>query len=1115
MVWALLPLKDFVNAKKRLSGVLSATERRRLFHNMVEDVLDVLAFHPGIEQTLIVSDDPCASLLAEHYGIKCWAESDVLGHSAHTNSAPGLTAVVDGAAARLNSLGVESVMVIHGDLPSVSGDEIQQLLDSHQQIRGVDSERDVVSIVPDTVLNGSNCMVCSPPNAIKFQYGEGSFVKHKRVAREKNCTIDVVKLETLALDIDSPSDLAELLSKRYDGEHRTLKYLTESGIAERISMMIEKKVDIKSTTTQANDEQAIAVDAQVDRPDIDTDELSVFHRKILNDMPENKALIDVASEALAGRTPASNKALALAQEEDTATLMQLASHIRDSGFRNVITYSRKVFIPLTHLCRDVCHYCTFAQTPKKVQAPYMTVAEVLSQVREGEAQGCKEALLTLGEKPELRYRAAREALAEMGFESTLHYVAHVAKAIIEETGVLPHINAGCMTEEEVAMLRPVSASMGIMLESSSARLSEKGMPHYGSPDKDPAVRLQTIDVAGQAKVPFTSGILIGIGETRLERIESLLELREKHEKYGHLQEIIIQNFRAKDDTKMSQAPEPDLNELLWTIAVARIVFGPFMSLQAPPNLSPGVLPKIIQAGINDWGGVSPVTPDYVNPEAPWPHLETLAKETALSGKYLHERLTIYPSYAINGSEWLDTSLQTTIMRMIDTEGFPRVDQWAPGDNGELPSEITKLIYDYSPKHVSRDVRMLVAKAKDGQELLESEIVRLFRARGDDFAFVCQQADDMRQRINGDDVAYVVNRNINYTNICYFKCQFCAFSKGKLSENLRGRPYDLDLGEIERRCDEAWHRGATEVCMQGGIHPEYTGQTYIDILRSVKKATPDMHVHAFSPLEVWQGAATSNLSLAEFLQQLKDAGLDTLPGTAAEILDDTVRADLCPDKINTEQWLEVMEEAHKVGFRTTATIMYGHIEKLEHWAGHLLKIRQLQQKSGGFTEFVPLPFVHMEAPMYLKGNSRMGPTFREALLMHAVARLTLSPLIENIQTSWVKMGEQGVKACLHVGANDLGGTLMNETITRAAGADHGQECPPAEMDQWIGRAGRNARHRSTVYGPVSEERRKTSYEAEPLLASINTPAKKYQRDERRTGDLVLNNIEENISYQSGS
>ncbi len=1104
MVWALLPLKDFVNAKKRLSGVLSATERRRLFHNMVEDVLDALATHPSIEQTLIVSDDPSASLLAEHYGIECWSETELQANSAKPIS--GLTDVVDAAAARLGAQGVESLMVIHGDLPLTSTDEIQQLLDSHRQMQSSNEGKDVVSIVPDTINDGSNCMVCTPPNAIKFQYGQASFAKHRKVAAENGCVINVVNLATLALDIDNPSDIQHLLVHAQDTDHRTLQYLTDSGIAERMTVMIEQRPVENTSVVHSFDKHAKQQKTAMNETLVEKVVRVDVHSQLLDDQSKSAETLAITKAALAGDVPTKKLALALADNDDTASLMLLASHIRDRGFRNVVTYSRKIFIPLTHLCRDVCHYCTFAQTPKKVQAPYMTVEEVLSQVREGAAQGCKEALLTLGEKPELRYSAARNALAEMGFESTLHYVAHVAKAIIEETGVLPHINAGCMTEAEIAMLRPVSASMGIMLESSAQRLSEKGMPHYGSPDKDPAVRLDTIEIAGQANVPFTSGILIGIGETRLERIESLLELRDKHDKFGHLQEIIIQNFRAKDNTKMAQAPEPDLNELLWTISVARIIFGPSMSLQAPPNLSPGVLPKIIGAGINDWGGVSPVTPDFVNPEAPWPHLENLAKETANAGKVLHERLTIYPAFAVDGAKWLDTNLQTRIMRMVDAEGFPRVDSWAPGDDGELPDDITRLIYNYSPRQISDDVRELVSKAKNGKELTEGEIVRLFQTRGDDFSFVCQEADSMRLDINGDEVAYVVNRNINYTNICYFKCQFCAFSKGKLSENLRGRPYDLGFDEIERRCEEAWSRGATEVCMQGGIHPEYTGQTYIDILQSVKKATPEMHIHAFSPLEVWQGAATSNLPLSEYLQKLKDAGLDTLPGTAAEILDDEVRADLCPDKINTSQWLEVMEEAHKVGFKTTATIMYGHIERLEHWARHLLRIRQLQDRTGGFTEFVPLPFVHMEAPMYLKGNSRMGPTFREALLMHAVSRLTLSPLIENIQTSWVKMGELGVKACLHAGANDLGGTLMNETITRAAGADHGQECPPDEMDQWIKRAGRQSRHRSTIYSSVPQERIDMSYQAEALVSPINTPAKKYQRDERRTGDLILNNVD---------
>ena len=728
---------------------------------------------------------------------------------------------------------------------------------------------------------------------------------------------------------------------------------------------------------------------------------------------------------------------------------------------------------------------------------------MLASVKAAEQQGCKEALLTLGEKPELRYSAARDALAEMGFSSTLEYVAHVAQAITSETSLLPHINAGCMSDEEIAMLRPVSASMGIMLESASARLGEKGMPHYGSPDKDPQLRMDTINRAGKLKVPFTSGILIGIGETRLERIESLLLLRASHRQYGHLQEIIIQNFRAKAGTKMVAAPEPDLNDLLWTIAVARLIFGPAMSIQAPPNLSPGVLPKLLNAGINDWGGISPVTPDFVNPEAPWPHLDNLANETASAGKYLQERLTIYPSFAVKGKEWLDEKLRTPVLRMIDTEGFPRIDSWSPGDAIAPPDTILKLLEKTSLSQVSEDIVDIVERAGRGGALLEADVVRLFQSRGEDMAYVCQAADQQRIELCGDEVSFVVNRNINYTNICYFKCQFCAFSKGKLSENLRGRPYDLGHEEITRRCQEAWQRGATEVCMQGGIHPEYTGETYLDIVKTVKTATPGMHLHAFSPLEIWQGAATLGIGVSDFLGRLKDAGLDTLPGTAAEILDDEVRADLCPDKINTAQWIEVMEAAHKMGFNTTATIMYGHIESLQHWAGHLLQIRQLQEKTGGFTEFVPLPFVHMEAPLYLKGKSRSGPTFREALLMHAVARLVLSPLIKNIQTSWVKMGEQGVVACLRAGANDLGGTLMNESITRAAGAEHGQEYSVAQMTRIIGSAQRDARQRSTDYGEVVEERVLAAQSAEPLTDVVNTLARKYASRKGEKTPLIAN------------
>jgi len=794
-------------------------------------------------------------------------------------------------------------------------------------------------------------------------------------------------------------------------------------------------------------------------------------------------------------------ALKLADCTDTASLIEAAGELRDKGHGNVVTYSRKVFVPLTKLCRDVCHYCTFARTPRHIPQAYMSIEQVVELCEQGASVGCQEALFTLGEKPELRYRVAREALAELGVQSTLEYVRAAAEQVLKKTGLLPHINAGCMTAEEIEMLRPVSASMGIMLESASPRLCEKGMPHYGSPDKQPAIRLKTIELAGAAGIPFTSGILIGIGETRRERIESLLALRDLHERFDHIQEIIIQNFRAKPETLMAGAPEPDLEELLWTLAVARLIFGAEMSIQAPPNLSPGVLPQLVAAGINDWGGVSPVTPDHVNPEAPWPHLDKLARETELAGKFLDQRLTIYPDYVKDSSRWLDGALVPIVSRLSDSEGFAKRDTWSPGEAQPIPKLDLELLNCHpDDAQVSRDIRDIVDRCLNGSAVTEAEIARLFQSRGKDFSFVAQAADTLRQRVNGDTVSYVVNRNINYTNVCYFKCQFCAFSKGKHSENLRGKPYDISAEEIARRCQEAWDRGATEVCMQGGIHPDYTGETYLDILQTVRAATPDIHIHAFSPLEVWQGAATLGISVADFLQMLKTAGLNTLPGTAAEILHDDVRAILCPDKLNTEQWLTVMQTAHEVGFKTTATIMFGHVDRAEHWAAHLLAIRNLQTQTGGFTEFVPLPYVAQEAPMYLKGRSRHGPSFREALLMHAVPRLVFADLIDNIQTSWVKMGKDGVLACLQAGANDLGGTLMNESIPRAAGASFGQEWPPATMEQVISSINRTPRMRDTLYRDVNSEHKQRAFAASDLHAVENTRAGKHQRN-KRLADLV--------------
>ena len=799
--------------------------------------------------------------------------------------------------------------------------------------------------------------------------------------------------------------------------------------------------------------------------------------------------------------------LSLAGFDDTRSLMSVAGAIRDSGHQNTVSYSRKVFIPLTHLCRDVCHYCTFAQVPRKLKAPYLKPDEVLKIAQDGAKAGCKEALFTLGDKPELRYKAARDGLKELRQDSTLSYLRDMAQMVLDETGLFPHLNPGLMAADELAEMRKVSISMGIMLESASDRLTEKGMPHYGSPDKVPARRLETLRLAGEAKVPFTSGILIGIGETRYERIESLLALRDANEPNGHIQEIIIQNFRAKAETLMVNAPEPDMNELLWTISLARIIFGARMNIQAPPNLSPGIFEQIVEAGINDWGGVSPVTPDFVNPEAPWPHLTDLADKTAGAGKLLIERLALYPEYANDLPQWVDPSVEPFVLQAIDGSGFPRTENWAAGAVEDPPEIDLARVTAIAKRGPSADLADILGKAESGEGLSEDDIVRLFKARGSDYTAVCQAADKMRRQVAGDEVTYCVNRNINYTNVCYFKCQFCAFSKGKMSENLRGKPYDLSHEEIMRRTKEAGDRGASEVCLQGGIHPEYTGQTYIDIVRSIKQVNPDMHIHAFSPLEVWQGAKTLGVSISEFLGQLKEAGLGTLPGTAAEILDDEVRATLCPDKINTAQWLEVMEAAHGQGFNTTATIMYGHMEQYKHVARHLLRIRDLQEKTGGFTEFVILPFIHMESPIYLKGRARKGPTFREAILIHAISRLVLHPLFKNIQASWTKLGHEGVRACLQAGVNDLGGTLMNETITRAAGAAHGQETSPEEMEEIIRSIGRTPRQRSTTYGEITELQRQKSFGAVTLLEPTYTSAKKYERKQsKKKQELVRNELE---------
>jgi FO synthase len=774
---------------------------------------------------------------------------------------------------------------------------------------------------------------------------------------------------------------------------------------------------------------------------------------------------------------------------DAAKLAAAAVCLREQGRGRVVTYSRKVFIPLTKLCRDVCHYCTFAQPPRRGEPAYLGREEVLRIARAGAEAGCDEALFTLGDKPELRYRSAREALATKGVGTTIEYLAEMCALVMDETGLLPHANPGVTTEAELVMLRAVTASQGLMLESVSERLCERGAPHHGSPDKLPSARLEVLEAAGRREIPFTTGILIGIGETRAERIDALLAIRDLHERYGHVQEVIVQSFRAKPGTKMAGAPEPSLDELMWSVAAARLIFGPEMRIQAPPNLSYGDFPALLEAGIDDWGGVSPVTVDHVNPEAPWPELDDLAAATSARGLDLVPRLTAYPEYVLEPERWFDPAVRPHVLRRSDAEGFARPDGWTAGDaEPPSPRAVRELARRSGARRRGSEVAAVLARSEAGETLDETDIVKLFGARGRDVGVVCEAADELRRRVCGDTVTYVVTRNINYTNVCYFRCGFCAFSKGKLARNLRGRPYLVPLEEIVRRSREAWARGAVEVCLQGGIHPGFTGDHYVEICEALKAELPHLHIHAFSALEVWQGAATLGLTLAAYLERLRDAGLGSLPGTAAEILDDEVRRVICPDKLSTGEWLEVHDTAHALGLKSTTTMMFGHVEHPVSWARHLTALRELQERSGGFTEFVPLPFVHMEAPIYRRGGARRGPTLREAVLVHAVARLALHPWITNIQASWVKLGIEGTQLALRSGANDFGGTLMNESISRAAGAAHGQEMPPERIEAAIRSIGRVPRQRTTLYGTVPAARQRASRDAPPLSKPINPPAR---------------------------
>jgi FO synthase len=765
-----------------------------------------------------------------------------------------------------------------------------------------------------------------------------------------------------------------------------------------------------------------------------------------------------------------------------------ARAVRDAATGTRVSYSPKVFIPLTMLCRDRCGYCTFAQPPARLDKPYLDPEDVLAIARAGARAGCHEALFTLGERPEERYVAAREWLAARGYDSTVHYLAEMCRLVLEETGLLPHANAGALHHDELERLRPVAASQGMMLESLRPDLAA----HRGSPDKTPERRLATLEAAGRLSIPFTTGILVGIGETRADRLTALKAIADAHGRWGHVQEVIVQNFLPKPGTAMHRAPPCPPDEHLDAIALARLVLPPDVHVQAPPNLADdfGVL---LDAGIDDWGGVSPITADHVNPERPWPAVDRLRSVTEERGFALAPRLTVYPHVVTEPDRWLDPALAFPVMDRADAEGLGRDDPgavfpertlanakagtgadvvltgsrstaWYSGAGATPPTLVPGGTGETRP--VLGRVGEILSGVRAGQVPGEDELMDLFAARGPEVVAIAGLADELRRDAVGDVVTYVRNRNINYTNVCTFKCRFCGFSKGPLSLNLRGTPYLLTLDDIAERSREAWERGATEVCLQGGIHPDFDGDYYVDVARAVKAAVPDIHVHGFTALEVTEGARRLGEPLDTYLRRLMDAGLRSLPGTAAEILDDPVRQVLCPDKITTDEWLECHRVAHSVGLRSNVTIMFGAVESPRSWARHLLRTRALQAETGGFTEFVGLPFVHMAAPIYLQRRARRGPTFRETLLMHAVARIAYRGLIDNIQFSWVKLGAVAGTQLLRAGCNDLGGTLMDENISRAAGATHGQEMTPEDFAALVEPLGRTLRERTTLYAPVA-------------------------------------------------
>ncbi|XOV80925.1 MAG: 5-amino-6-(D-ribitylamino)uracil--L-tyrosine 4-hydroxyphenyl transferase CofH [Aestuariibacter sp.] len=1007
MTWCILPLKKPEQSKSRLSRLLNQEQRQALVSAMAQDVINALASTGEISRLLVVTQDrDYQHLTSPDLAIEFLSEpsSEVNEIHSATDSKKSFAPITSPSSDRFNQALSAAVVYARSRGAAnvlITHADIPQLQSAAAQawLAGLKERArktpNILSAVKCKNGKGTNMLFLGPEAPVQLCFGENSFTRFQQTAQQTTTTFIPGIVAGGCFDIDTKDDFKALQIR--------LSFRRDTVTAQQLN---NGWGDCDYSTSDARE---------------------------LHDSLRTKSLRGL-------------------QQQATALLNQ-------HPLGNYVSYSPKVFIPLTQLCRNTCRYCTYANHPIEQSSSYISVEKAISVAQEGLRKGCKEVLIVAGDRPELRYTQAKDFLEKEGFTSTVDYASHLATVVRKKTGMLVHFNLGVLTASELAKLRPVAASMGFMMESVAESLALKGQPHYACPDKSPLLRLRSLVFAGEQHIPMTTGLLVGIGESKLDRIETLLCIKQLHEKYGHIQEVIIQNFIPKANTGMAHAKGVNTNELCETIAIARLILGPEMNIQAPPNLSDAkALTQLLASGINDLGGVSPVTQDYVNPENAWPAIKLLSQIIHSSGKNLIPRLTIYPEYALEPGKWLDKEVRTDVLRLSDSRGLAKEDNWETGRSETLPQWVNE-------KGVcakDRSLAQIISKCQHREALSPAEVAKLFDARGDNFAVICEASDQMRQELKGDQLTFVNNGNINYTNICYFSCGFCAFSKGNRFLPESDPKYKLSVDQVVQKAATIIAKGATELCLQGGIHPSYTGDTYLEIIKQLRSAFPDIHLHGFSPLEIVQGADTLGITPITYLEKLKSAGLNTIPGTAAEILVDRVREQICPKKLSTKQWMSTIESAHLVGLKSTATIMFGHVDNYHDWAEHLLLLRQMQCKTEGFTEFVPLPFVPHQAPIYRKGLARKGPSLRESILMHAVSRLIFASHIDNIQASITKLGEKATLMAINSGANDLGGTLQNENISRAAGASHGENFTSNNFQKIANLSGRTLIERNTLY-----------------------------------------------------